>query len=154
MAADEPGRAAEQWRWMGARIGKDGKQSNLWLDAKGRERWFPVKRTTEGGQPGGWYTAEVTRAEGETVTLHGRPEFARAAERGDEDAARWAAEDRVARVEMRRLALERSARRRDPLDEALAPLLEIAARLRTGNERDALGVYVLRRINQQAWISR
>ena len=39
---------------------------------------------------------------------------------------------------------------RSALDEALAPLLELAAPLRTGAQRDALAVYVLRRLHE-AW---
>lgn len=45
---------------------------------------------------------------------------------------------------------ERGAARRSALDEALAPLLELAAPLRTSTERDALAAYVLRKLNS-AW---
>jgi len=39
---------------------------------------------------------------------------------------------------------------RSALDEALAPLLELAAPLRTGAERDVLAAYVLRKLHH-AW---
>ena len=45
---------------------------------------------------------------------------------------------------------ERNAARRSALDEALAPLLELAAPLRTGAERDVLAAYVLRKLHH-AW---
>ncbi len=42
------------------------------------------------------------------------------------------------------------AGRRNALDEALAPLLELAAPLRTGAQRDALAAYVIRKLHS-AW---
>ena len=43
--------------------------------------------------------------------------------------------------------------RRNALDEAIAPLLELAAPLRTGAQRDALAAYVIRKLHS-AWNTR
>jgi hypothetical protein len=43
--------------------------------------------------------------------------------------------------------------RRNALDEAIAPLLELAAPLRTGAQRDALAAYVIRKL-RSAWNTR
>lgn len=43
--------------------------------------------------------------------------------------------------------------RRNALDEAIAPLLELAAALRTGAQRDALAAYVIRKLHS-AWNTR
>jgi hypothetical protein len=48
---------------------------------------------------------------------------------------------------------ERDAARRNALDEALAPLLQVAAGLRTGAQRDALAAYVIRKLHN-AWNTR
>ena len=45
---------------------------------------------------------------------------------------------------------ERNDARRSALDEALAPLLELAGPLRTSAERDALAAYVIRKLHN-AW---
>ncbi len=42
---------------------------------------------------------------------------------------------------------------RNALDEAIAPLLELAAPLRTGAQRDALAAYVIRKLHS-AWNTR
>ena len=43
--------------------------------------------------------------------------------------------------------------RRNALDEAIAPLLELAAPLRTSAQRDALAAYVIRKLHS-AWNTR
>jgi hypothetical protein len=53
----------------------------------------------------------------------------------------------VAQTRLELLRAERNAARRNALDEALAPLLEVAAGLRTSAERDAVAVYILRRFS-------
>jgi len=149
----EPERTAERWRWMGIRLGTSDTKSALWQDARGETRVFAVNRRTEASAIGGYYTAQVTRKDDGSLTLHGAPQFEDGADRDDELATQWAAEDRVARVILRRLARERSAAKQDPLDQALEPLLTVAAKLRTGHDRDALAAYVLRRLNN-AWATR
>jgi hypothetical protein len=56
----------------------------------------------------------------------------------------------AAQTRLELIRAERNDARRNALDEALAPLLEVVAGLRTSAERDALAVYILRRI-QNAW---
>jgi len=52
-----------------------------------------------------------------------------------------------------RLNAERDDARRNALDEAIAPLLELAAPLRTGAQRDALAACVIRKLHS-AWAAR
>ena len=56
----------------------------------------------------------------------------------------------VAQTRLEMIRAERNAARRSALDEALAPLLELAGPLRTSAERDALAAYVLRKLHN-AW---
>jgi hypothetical protein len=44
------------------------------------------------------------------------------------------------------IRVERNDAKRNALDEAIGPLLQIARTLRTTAERDALAVYVIRKI--------
>lgn len=60
------------------------------------------------------------------------------------------AEHTVAQTRLEMIRAERSDARRSALDEALAPLLELAAPLRTSAERDALAAYVLGKLHH-AW---
>jgi hypothetical protein len=58
----------------------------------------------------------------------------------------WTAHTR-AQTQIESLRAERDAARRNALDEAIAPLLELAAPLRTGAQRDALAAYVIRKLH-------
>jgi type VI protein secretion system component VasF len=53
----------------------------------------------------------------------------------------------LAQTRIEALRAERAAARRNALDEAIAPLLELAAALRTGAQRDALAAYVIRKLH-------
>jgi hypothetical protein len=143
-AAPEP--AAETWTYGGIRAGKDGKRRQAWLDPGGEELLF----ASAGGRPaiGSLYAARVTRGDG-GVTLHGTPEYTGSQADQTVRQALWTAHA-LAQTRLETLRAERDAARRSALDEALAPLLELAAPLRTGAQRDALAAYVLRRIHE-AW---
>lgn len=93
---------------------------------------------------GSQYTVHVSR-HGETITLHGAPAYAGSAAGEAIRRALWAGHT-IARTRLEMIRAERSDARRSVLDEALAPLLELAAPLRTGTERDALAAYVLRKL--------
>lgn len=97
---------------------------------------------------GSHYTIQVSRHEG-TITLHGPPAYAGSAAGEATRRALWA-EHTVAQTRLEMIRAERKAAHRNALDEALAPLLEVAAPLRTSAERDALAAYVLRKLHH-AW---
>jgi hypothetical protein len=143
-AAPEP--AAETWTYGGIRAGKDGKRRHAWLDPDGEELLF----ASAGGRPaiGSLYSARVTRGD-DGITLHGTPEYTGSHADQAVRQALWTAHA-LAQTRLETLRAERDAARRSALDEALAPLLELAAPLRTGAQRDALAAYVLRRIHE-AW---
>jgi hypothetical protein len=62
-------------------------------------------------------------------------------------------EHTLAHTQVEASRAERDAARRNALDEALAPLLELAGGLRTGAQRDALAAYVIRKLHN-AWNTR
>jgi hypothetical protein len=145
-SACAPQPPAETWIYGGVRVGKGGKRLHAWLDAGGEELLF--SRTGARMAVGSRYTVRVSRHDG-TITLHGTPAYADSA--ADEATRRtlWA-EHTVAQTRLEMIRAERNAARRSALDEALAPLLEVAAPLRTSAERDALAAYVLRKLHT-AW---
>jgi hypothetical protein len=146
MTQPGPEPATEVWTYGGVRVGNNGKRLHAWLDPGGEELLF--SRTGARMAVGSHYTVQVSRRDG-TITLHGTPTYADSA--GDEAARRalWA-EHTVAQTRLEMIRAERNAARRSALDEALAPLLEVAAPLRTSAERDALAAYVLRKLHT-AW---
>ena len=148
-AAPEP--TAETWTYGGVRADKDGKKWHAWVDPAGEEHWFA---RTGGGRMavGSRYTAQVTRRDDGAITLHGTPEYAGSQADGETRAALWTAHT-LAQTRIESLRSERDAARRNALDEALAPLLELAAPLRTGAQRDALAAYVIRKLHN-AWATR
>ena len=84
--------------------------------------------------------------------LHGSPEYA-GSQAGQETRATLRTEHTLAQTRIAALRAERDAARRNALDEAIAPLLELAAPLRTGARRDALAAYVIRKLHS-AWNTR
>jgi hypothetical protein len=151
MTGPSPGPATETWTYGGIRADKDGKKWHAWIDPAGEDHWFARvggSRTAVGSH----YTVRVTRRDGGAVTLHGTPEYAGTQAGQEARAALWT-EHTLARTRIEALRAERDAARRNALDEALAPLLELAAPLRTGAQRDALAAYVIRRLHG-AWNTR
>jgi hypothetical protein len=149
MTTPGPEPATETWTYGGIRAGRDGKRRHAWLDPGGEELLFPAAQ----GRPaiGSHYTARVTR-DGDGVTLHGTPEYAGGQVGDGTRRALWSA-DTLARTRLETLRAERDDARRNALDEAIAPLLELAAPLRTGAQRDALAAYVIRKLHE-AWSAR
>jgi hypothetical protein len=147
-AAPEP--VTETWTYGGIRADKDGKKWHAWIDPAGEEHWFA--RTGSRMAVGSRYTAQVTRRDDGAITLHGTPEYAGSQAGGETRAALWTAHT-LAQTRSESLRAERDAARRNALDEAIAPLLELAAPLRTGAQRDALAAYVLRKLHN-AWTTR
>jgi hypothetical protein len=155
MTADtaEPEYTTETWRWMGERTGTKGDRHNTWQDPAGQPLYFAAKPSTAGGAVGGYYTATVLRHDdGEGLSLRA-VQFERQAGRGDALADQWRAEDRAARTRASARRRERDAAKANELDEALAPLLAIAGKLRTHADQEALMMLVLRRMNG-AWYTR
>ena len=145
--APEP--VTETWTYGGIRAGKDGKKWHAWVDPAGEEHWFG----STGGRMavGSRYTALVTRRD-DGISLHGTPEYAGSQADRETRATLWT-EHTLAQTRIEAMRAERDAARRNALDEAIAPLLELAAPLRTGAQRDALAAYVIRTLHN-AWNTR
>jgi hypothetical protein len=146
MTATDPEPAQERWTYAGVRV-LDGKRQHAWLDPTGEELLFA--RTGGSMAVGSHYTAQVIRRDDGRITLRGTPIYAGSAAGEATRLALWA-KHTAAQTRLELIRAERNAARRNALDEALAPLLEVAAGLRTSAERDALAAYILRRI-QHAW---
>ena len=142
-SAPEP--VTETWTYGGIRADKDGKKWHAWADPAGEEHWFA---RTGGGRMavGSHYTVRVTRRDDGGITLHGTPEYAGSQAGRETRAALWT-EHTLAQTRVEILRAERDAGRRNALDEAIAPLLELAGPLRTGAQRDALAAYVIRKLH-------
>ena len=69
-AAPEP--VTETWTYGGIRADKDGKKWHAWIDPAGEEHWF-ARTGSARMAVGSHYTAQVTRRDGEAITLHGTP---------------------------------------------------------------------------------
>lgn len=148
--APAPEPAAEQWIWVGRRMDRKGAMSAVWQDPAGNWLWY--KTSMAGLAIGATYEAQVIRGEDSRVTLRGRPRFTGGGGRHP-DAAQWEAQELADKAEARRRSREKDAARNTALDEALEPLLDIAAGLRTGADRDAFAAHVLNAIHR-SWATR
>ncbi len=148
---DNPGPVpgTETWIYGGIRAGADGKRRHAWIDPAGEEHWF--SRTGARMAVGSHYTVQVSRRDG-TLTLHGIPAYTGSAADESTRRALWT-EHTLAQTQIEASRAERDAARGNALDEALAPLLQVAASLRTGAQRDALAAYVIRKLHN-AWNTR
>ena len=145
MTGTGPQPAQETWTYAGVRVSRDGKRQHAWLDPSGEE--LTSRRTGGSMSVGSHYTVTVTR--GDQIIIHGTPVYAGSAAGQDDRRALWA-EHTAAQTRLEVIRAERNAARRNAVDEALAPLVAMAAGLRTSAERDAFAVYVLRQV-QNAW---
>jgi hypothetical protein len=137
----------ETWVFLGSRVNTKRARVHVWAwiddDDPDREMLFSAKgHYTIGGN----YKVKVSRADG--ITMHGTPTYLEP--NPDTDLrARAAASHRAAEITLSRFALERSQNRKDPLDEALSPLIELAKTV-PPSQRDAFSLYVLRSL-LRAW---
>src|SRR5438309_4257700 len=92
---------------------------------------------------GGAYTVRITEDDTHTVK-HGDAQYQgyRADAATSERVAQWEAEDHLARIQAATERLERRHAMESALDEALAPVLDIARKLRTRADRDAYAAMV------------
>ncbi|GAA1810986.1 hypothetical protein GCM10009682_35710 [Luedemannella flava] len=136
-------RAEEIWTYAGRRE-RDGKRYYAWHDNTGQERWYAK---VSAGTVGGRYALMVTRG-GEHVTVYPQPRYT--SERVDEVTRReMEAFDIAAAAALAAHTRDRNDARRKALDDAVAPLAEIAAKLKFGHERDAFLAYVIRRLSKR-----
>lgn len=133
----------ETWRYMGRREGQSGTVYGSW-QVPDRPRALLFKGA--GYVIGAWYDVRVTRSP-EGVTMHGTPEYARTDH--SDPCAEWEMADKQVQVKAHRRTLERNAKRRGAVDEALAPLLELAAVMSSSYAaQEALVGYVRHQLHQ------
>lgn len=147
MTAPGPEPAAELWTYGGVRVGRAGKRVHAWITLSGEELWYTKFGAAAVGSQ---YTVTVTRHDG-TNTVHGAPEYSGPA--GPETRRDLQAAHAIAQARLASIRAERSDARRSALDQAIAPLLDIAGTLRTSADRDALAAYVIRKLHD-SWNSR
>jgi hypothetical protein len=139
---DEAGRVEEVWTYAGRRV-LDGKRYYAWQDGTGRERYYAKSSASV---IGGRYTVSVG-CEGDRVCMYGEPRYT-----GDYLDAQTRREmevlDIAAMAVLAAQARERRDARQKALDDALQPLVDLAAKVSFGHERDALLAYVIRRLTR------
>jgi hypothetical protein len=139
-AAMDDQRVEEVWTFAGRRV-LHGKRYHAWQDVSGRERYYAKSAAT---MIGGRYVVTVSR-EGTNTWLHGDPRYT--GEHVDERTRReMEALDIAAMATVAAKTRERNDARRKALDDVLQPLVDLAAKVSFGHERDALLAYVIRRI--------
>jgi len=152
-----PETTAELWTYTGIRA-NSGKSWTTWLDPAGRTvSYSQPKLQKRDGVIGVAYEATVSRrpredGDGETVILYGMPAYV-GGEVPDPRAAEWDALHRAAKVRLAAIRQERKLTADSPLDRALRPLLEIAGKMRTNADRDALTAIVINEM-RRSWATR
>lgn len=150
MPEEEPVR--ERWVCMGLRLTPKGEKRTEWLPPGTKPKdalWYGGKMSSSRFVVGGAYDMRVVRADGKTTVWGGAGAYRGLAEEiTTEQRTEWQAEERVTETRLARAAMERKAKGRDALDEALAPLAEIASKLRTRQERAAFTAYVLGQLHK------
>lgn len=133
----------ETWVYTGVRRTAEGKARQSWRDEAGKVYYYPGRYGTL--VTGGYYTVDVNRSDG-SLTRYAPVYTGRrvdAEERAALEAQEFGVKTRLARE-----ARERKDRKDSALDEALRPLLAVAAKLNGITDRDALARYVTAKIHQ------
>jgi hypothetical protein len=147
-AGGEDATVTERWLCLGRRWGeRQARLYTLWRSlADDRDRYY----TKVPGTLGCVYEVTVART-GDNVagrTVHGDARFLnRTDDVPPEQLGAWEVADRAAWASHRAHALEASAKRSSEVDTALAPLIDIAARLTTYADRAALAAYVTAKVH-------
>ncbi len=127
----------ERWVFLGQSPSKPN--SFRWRDEAGQVLHFGK---VKGRIPGGIYTVQVHRCGAEDMSAMQDPSWT--GERAEDAAAIQLTAKRVEDAH-RRKAMEKNTSRMADIDEALAPLLELAAPLLTA-DRETLLAYVTRKV--------
>lgn len=136
----------ETWTYAGQRVGSDRKRWGAWVDGEGKVRLYAEARAAH-YVVAGRYEVQVRHADGKTWR---RPDPQYTGERDDSRAAEHATADHIARIKLAAAKVERSHLKQDALDDALAPLMKLAAAYRNQSDQDALAAYVIRQLHA-AW---
>lgn len=134
----------ETWVYLGTRLDRDKKAVHAWRDNDGETRIFGKLKAAV---VGGGYTIDVERRDDGGVTVSPSTLSYIGACAADLDAI--VLEHRAALKALEAARLERSTARRDVLEDAIAPLLELASRTQSHAGKAALVEYVTRRIYEQ-----
>lgn len=146
-----PDLVIERWVYGGLRLGDGGYKCHAWsVEGSDMEPLFGHKRAGLWAVSG-IYTVTVTRDDG-TVYLHD-PQSACFAGRVDDQTERECLEaaDLATRTHLAAVAFERKAKADPALDQALAPLLAVAARLGSQLQVRTLLAYVIEKVHSARW---
>lgn len=137
----------ERWVYGGVRPGNKWAKAAVWYDANREPATFKPKAGQVTLVIGGVYQVEALRnEEGHITTARlSNPEYV-----GRHDDTSWIAEleagHQAGQIQIAMAARQRSDARRSELDKLIAPLEDLAARFVSPADRDALAMYVTRRI--------
>lgn len=142
---DDAAYTPETWAYAGSRLGSDGKRTGAWSDpVDGRLRYW-----TDRGSfvVGAGYTLQIDRTDGDAVYRRGNPEFAHRDACTPAELLAWTIEhEKAERFLERQRAEARVKRQGSVIDQAAAPLCELAATVKTFGELETLMAAVRRRM--------
>jgi hypothetical protein len=147
----QPTPTVERWIYGGLRLGTGNHKCHAWsTEGSDHELLFRHKRSGSWAI-GGIYLVTVTRDDGK-VYLHDPQSATFAGRAGDlTERGRLEAMDLATRTELAAITLQRKAKTDPALDEALQPLLAIAAQLPTQIQVRALIGYVTEKLHSARW---
>ena len=129
----------------------DGRKSPARHGSGRTGRSSSIARTAAPGTSGPSSACGSTRRHGaQGRGARGRPDPQYTGERDDSRAAEHATADHIARIKLAAAKVERSHLKQNALDDALAPLMKLAAAYRNQSDQDALAAYVIRQLHA-AW---
>lgn len=138
----------ERWAYGGVRMLTSGKLGHAWHPdgGDGPELLYPYKRG-ERHVVGSIYTQRVARKD-ERVVLFGEPRYT--GDKVDEGKRQqWTLKHFAAQNLLESRQREANELRRTALDDAVAPLQEIARKCVSNAQRDALLSYVIRKLTKE-----
>lgn len=134
----------ETWTYAGIRLNVKGQRRHGWIDPDGSELLY---QDTGRFVVGGLYTVLVDRSSAGTT----RQSPVYTGERTDRDTiSALYVQELAAETKLATTRRHSGDAAKDPLEDALRPLIKVAQQARTGAAKDALVAYVMRRL-YEAW---
>lgn len=133
--------STESWTYLGVRVDDKGKPIHAWRDSARVTRLFTALKASV---VGGGYSLDVEHKDGDGVVVSPSTMKFMGVHAPDADVIQL--EHKAAQKRLEAARLERSGSRHDALEEAIAPLLELAGRTKSHASKAALVDYVTRRI--------
>lgn len=154
MTWSEDGYTVERWLYAGLRLDGKGTKYIAWQPAEGDELWYRAGRSDGVLSIGATYEVQVRRYtddKGDHITKRATtPVYVEGRDPDDPRPAEWTATTAIANVRIASARRSKKDAEVTALDDALRPLMRIAAKQRLGADRDAFVAHVVRKLTG-AW---